>query len=77
MFDSFVASFFVLEAVCKCLALGPHRYWRSSSNRFDLLITGVGLVDLVVSDVYNCGDSKILIFTVRLINIVHLCEGGR
>ena len=37
----------ILECFVKLIAMGPKLYWRSSWNKFDLLLTVAALVDLI------------------------------
>lgn len=51
--SSFISSVFILlfliEAIMKCTALGFVGYWQSRRNRFDLLVTILGIAWIVIN----------------------------
>jgi hypothetical protein len=43
-----LTSFFVVEVVMKCIAFTPRGYWQSRRNRYDLFVTAMGVIWMVM-----------------------------
>lgn len=49
LISSFFTFLFLVEAAMKCIALGFVGYWQSRRNRFDLLVTILGIGWIVLN----------------------------
>ncbi|GAB4819675.1 hypothetical protein N2152v2_006721 [Parachlorella kessleri] len=75
----------ILECLVKLIAMGPKLYWRSSWNKFDLLLTVAALVDLltqllnaVLGNVVNLSTIKktmMLLRTLRMFKLMRKFRG--
>jgi len=60
---------FLVEAVMKCIALGIGGYWHSSRNRFDLLVTILGISWIVLNFISIGKNDLVRIKDEKLLNV--------
>jgi hypothetical protein len=63
LISTFFTFLFLVEATMKCIALGFVGYWQSRRNRFDLLVTILGIAWIVINFI-----------SIGQIGLVRICQ---